>query len=133
VAGRFEQALSMVEEGLGHGERTQWRFAEPDLLRQKGELLLRQGDPARVKEAEDCLRRAVQRTRELGLHQLELRAAMSLSSAWVAQGRHGEALELLEPAYGGLPEVDEARELHEARVLLEELRAAHGGTVVRAR
>jgi predicted ATPase len=51
----------------------------------------------------------------------ELRAAMSLARLWRDQGKVREARELLAPVYGWFTEGFDARDLREAKALLEEL------------
>ncbi|WP_158080067.1 adenylate/guanylate cyclase domain-containing protein [Archangium sp. Cb G35] len=132
TAGRLDQALRMAESGVRHGETAQWNFALPELWRQKGELVLMLADPSRTQEAEECLHRALQLARAHGAPMLELRASRSMSFMWKAQGKHREALELLEPACRALPDDSDALDLQEARALLAELRAAAGETALRS-
>jgi predicted ATPase len=51
----------------------------------------------------------------------ELRAAMSLSLLWQRQGKRQETHDLLAPIYGWFTEGFETADLHEAKVLLNEL------------
>ena len=53
----------------------------------------------------------------------ELRASMSLARLWRDQGKVSEARELLAPVYGWFTEGFDTRDLKEAKVLLEQLRA----------
>ena len=53
----------------------------------------------------------------------ELRAAMSLARLWRDQGKVQQARELLAPVYGWFREGFDARDLKEAKGLLEELAA----------
>ena len=53
---------------------------------------------------------------------LELRAATSLARLWQQQGQHAAARALLAPIYGWFTEGFNTADLHEAKVLLEELR-----------
>ena len=51
----------------------------------------------------------------------ELRAAMSMVRLWRDQGKREEARELLAPVYGWFAEGFDARDLKEAKALLDEL------------
>jgi len=51
----------------------------------------------------------------------ELQASISLARLWCKQGRRGEARDLLAPIYGWFTEGFDARDLKEAKALLEEL------------
>jgi predicted ATPase len=50
------------------------------------------------------------------------RAATSLARLWRSQGKVQQARELLAPVYGWFTEVFDARDLKEAKALLDELR-----------
>jgi predicted ATPase len=54
---------------------------------------------------------------------IELRASMSLARLWRDQGKPQQARELLAPVYGWFTEGFEARDLNDAKALLEELAA----------
>jgi adenylate cyclase len=58
--------------------------------------------------------------RRQGAKSLELRAALSLSRLWQAQGRRDEACTLLAEVYGWFTEGFDTADLREARALLEE-------------
>ena len=51
-----------------------------------------------------------------------MRAAMSVARLWRDQGKHQRVRELLTPVYGWFTEGFDARDLKEAKALLEELR-----------
>ena len=71
--------------------------------------------------AEASYRRALDVARGQGARSLELRAAVSLSRLWQAEGRQGEARELLAPIYERFPEGRETSDLRAAASLLTEL------------
>jgi predicted ATPase len=89
-------------------------------LRVKGELLLRR-DP-RDDAAESWFRQAVTTARDEGTKSLELRAALSLARLYRAQGRDGEAREVLSPVYAWFTEGLDTRDLVDAKELLDQLR-----------
>ncbi len=77
-AGRFEEALRAVAEGLAQARETSARFNEAELCRLKGELLLLGGADSREEEAERCFREALDIARRQSAKSIELRAALSL-------------------------------------------------------
>jgi predicted ATPase len=70
---------------------------------------------------ESDLREAVALARELGARLQELRAATSLARHLARQGRAGAGRELLAPLYGAFSEGFGARDLVEAKALLDGL------------
>ncbi len=72
--GRADQALALIDEGLGIALDTGEAWLEAELQRRKGELL--RSDPA----AEACFRRAIGIARGQAAKLFELRAAESLAS-----------------------------------------------------
>ena len=73
------------------------------------------------KEAEACLRRALDLAREAEAKSLELRAATSLARMWQARGRSAEARALLDGICGGSAANATSPDLTEARALLARL------------
>ena len=90
----------------------------------KGKLILH--SECGVQNAERAARRkCFQQARGVARRQqaksLELRAAMSLSRLWQAQGRKEEARSLLSEVYGWFTEGFDTEDLIEAKALLDEL------------
>ncbi len=102
-AGQVEEGLAVVAEGLEFATKTGERYAEAELHRTKAELLLARtaADPA---GAEASFRDALEVARRQRAKSYELRAATGLARLWQQQGRK-----------------QEARDLKEAKALLEEL------------
>ena len=98
-AGQILDGLAAVEETLAWSERTQHRWAMPELLRVKGELLLLQRAPESPAAAEDLFRQALDLAREQGALSWELRVDTSLARLWYSQNRSAEASVLLQPVY----------------------------------
>jgi class 3 adenylate cyclase/predicted ATPase len=113
LAGRADEALVAVAEGLAQVERTAERNFSAELHRLQGELLWGQ-DPA---EAEACLQRALAIARAQGAHALELRAAVSLSRLWQQQGKRADACHLLAQTYGWFSEGFDTTDLRAAAAL----------------
>ena len=117
--GRIEEGLTLLAEMLALVNKTGERWCEAELLRFKGELLLRQAVHDE-EQAEACFQQALAEARRREAKSLELRAAMSLSRLW-QQGRCAEAYELLAPIYSWFTEVFDTADLQEAKALLEVL------------
>jgi predicted ATPase len=92
----------------------------PSHRRASRKLLLRQAVPD-APQAEACFQQALAVARRQQAKSWELRAAMSLSRLWQQQGKSAEARELLAPIYSWFTEGFGTPDLHEAKVLLEDL------------
>ena len=97
--GEASEGLDLLERGLSIAEFGA-RYRLPELLRTKGELLLRR-DPL-DDDAENWFRRAVTMARDEGTKSLELRAALSLARLYRDRGNDGEARDLLAPFYASV-------------------------------
>jgi predicted ATPase len=121
--GRLDEALVALddavtaegEDGRGHG------WYSPELLRIKGEVLLRQAGDQSALAAEDCFNRAAQMAREQGALFWELRVALSVARLKVSQGRLHEARAPLASVYDRFTEGFATADLQAARTLLEGL------------
>jgi predicted ATPase len=99
-------------------ERTEERWLEAELYRQRGQLMLRQG---RTEAAEELYRKALDVARKQETKLWELRAAVSLARLRRDQGRRPEARDLLAPVYNWFTEGFDTQDLKEAKALLEGL------------
>jgi predicted ATPase len=118
IAGQVAESLSLVAEALEIVERTGERWLTAELNRQKGALLLRQGNFA---GAEELYRKALTIAAEQGAKFWELRAATSLARLRRKHGRRAEARDVLAPIYGWFTEGFNTADLNEAKALLDEL------------
>jgi TolB-like protein/DNA-binding winged helix-turn-helix (wHTH) protein/class 3 adenylate cyclase/tetratricopeptide (TPR) repeat protein len=118
ITGKTQEALTLLDDGLETAERTGARWFAPELNRQKGRLVLRQGQPA---TAEELYRKALGIAREQGAKLWELRAATSLVRLWRDQDRRTAARDLLAAVYGWFTEGFDTLDLKEAKGLLDEL------------
>jgi class 3 adenylate cyclase/predicted ATPase len=123
--GQVEEGLTVLAEALAFMDKTGERVSEAELYRLKGELTLVQSSvqslESRVKEAEECFRKAIEIARKQQAKSLELRAVMSLSRLWQRQGRKDEARQMLAEIYNWFTEGFDTKDLQEAKALLEEL------------
>jgi predicted ATPase len=117
VAGHVTEGLATIERALAAAPEE--RIYLPELLRLRGELRAAcEAEPAAV---ESDLREAVALAREMGAKLQELRAATSLARQLARRGRAAEGRELLAPLYAAFTEGFGARDLVEAKALLDEL------------
>jgi predicted ATPase/DNA-binding winged helix-turn-helix (wHTH) protein len=112
----LDDAMAADREGAdGHG----WYASE--LLRIKGEVLLRQAADRSALAAEDCFNQAAQIAHEQGALFWELRVALSVARLRVSQGRTHEARAPLASVYDRFTEGFATADLQAARTLLEGL------------
>ena len=99
-------------------EITQERWAEAEMHRLKGSILLQMHQPV---AAEDCYRHALAVARRQNAKFWELRAAASLARLWRDQGKHTAARGLLSPCYEWFTEGLETPVLRDGKELLDQL------------
>jgi predicted ATPase len=121
AAGRVDEALGAVAEGLAQARQTSARFNEAELCRLEGELLVMRGG-ASARDAEGCFREALQIARRQSAKSLELRAATSLGRLLQRDGKPADARRLLAETYAWFTEGFDTADLRRARALLDELR-----------
>jgi class 3 adenylate cyclase/tetratricopeptide (TPR) repeat protein len=118
--GHIDEARSVLEEGFEAAERNGEHWADSELLRIRGQLLLLDGSmPA---EAEECLRKSLAVARGQRAKAFELRASVALARSLQQRHRHEEAAGLLAEALGAWPIELDSVDLCEARQLLEDVR-----------
>jgi predicted ATPase len=119
-SGHPEQGLAAMAEGLARVEMGGERFAEAELHRVKGELLLL-CEPRDEAEAERCFRTAIEIARRQQARFWELRATTSLARLLRKQGNRDEARKMLAEIYNWFTEGFDTLDLKDAKALLEEL------------
>jgi predicted ATPase len=119
LAGQIDEAATLLDEALQIVEITGERWFAAELNRQKGRLLLRQGNS---QGADELYRKALGIAREQGAKLWELRAAASIARLRGEQSRRAEARDLLAPVYGWFTEGFDTADLREAKELLDALR-----------
>jgi predicted ATPase len=97
MAGQYQAALAHIAEARGLAEETQERWAEAEMLRLTGDVMLAMGDPV---AAEAGYREAIAIAQRQSAKLWELRATISLARRWRDHGKHTEARDLLAPVYG---------------------------------
>jgi len=124
-AGRAEEGLHVVAEGLAVAANIGEGFFEAEQYRLKGELLLAHSLEKQT-VAESCFQHALDSARRQQAKWLELRTAVSLSRLWQHQGKRVEARALLAPICGWFTEGFDTVDFQEAKALLAELEGKHG-------
>ena len=122
--GRLDEAhdavCKAIEAAGGREDGQQWYV--PELLRIKGEVLLRQAGDGSAVAAEDCFDQAREIAQEQGALFWELRVALSLARLLRGQGRSADAVGILQPVYDRFSEGFKTADLRSARALLDALR-----------
>jgi predicted ATPase len=124
--GQLAAALDAVNEAIATADRHDGsqRWYVPELLRIKGDVLLRQSlDHAAL--AEDCYDQAGELAREQSALFWELRIALSLARLRVSQGRQHEAEQIIAPVYNRFTEGFETTDMRSARELLQSRSGSH--------
>jgi hypothetical protein len=119
-AGVVTEGRALIEAAFARCTVTREGWSMPELLRVKGELLLRDGA---TDDAEDHFRRSLEDARARGVPGWELRAATSLARLWHGQRRTRPARALLLPVYRRFTEGLQTADLVGAKVLLDTLRS----------
>jgi len=117
MAGEPREGLNRLAEAAKLVEMTQERWAEAEMHRRRGTLLLSMHEQAAAEENHRALSVARQQSGKF----LELRAATSLARLWCDQGKRTEAQDLLAPIYGWFTERFDTPVLKEAKALVDEL------------
>jgi len=120
--GQWAAALVAANEAIATADRTEsgQRWYVPELLRIKGDVLLRQR-PDCPAFAKDCYDQAADLARAQGALFWELRIALSVARLNVSQGRSDEARNVLEPVYDRFTEGFATADLQTARAMLDDL------------
>jgi predicted ATPase len=121
AVGEIEEGLASIEAALSRCERNGERWYIADLLRIKGELILRSNDPQAFLKAETEFSSSLDWARLQGALSWELRAATSLARLLRDRDRIGEARDLLVPIYGRFTEGFGTADLQAAKRLIDAL------------
>jgi predicted ATPase/DNA-binding winged helix-turn-helix (wHTH) protein len=116
--GKAAEGLSIIDEALARSERDEERWCVAELLRIKGELVLREGAPQAATAAEQHFLQSLDWARRQGALSWELRTSTSLASLQQDQGRIAEARSLLHSVYDRFSEGFETADLKTAKAYL---------------
>jgi predicted ATPase/DNA-binding winged helix-turn-helix (wHTH) protein len=119
--GKAAEGLSVIDEALARSERDEERWCVAELLRIKGELVLREGAPQATMAAEQYFLQSLDWARRQGALSWELRTSTSLARLQHDQGRTAEARGLLQSVYDRFSEGFETTDLKTAKALVRSL------------
>jgi predicted ATPase len=119
--GKATEGLSIIDEALARSERNEERWCVAELLRIKGELILRESAPQAATAAEEHFLHSLDWARRQGALSWELRTSTSLARLTHDQGRTAEARSLLQPVYDRFSEGFETADLKTAKAYLNSL------------
>ena len=119
--GQVAEGLAATDDALAQCERTDERWNMAELLRVKGELLLREGAPEAKSAAEHHYQLGLEWARRQGALFWELRCATSLARLRREQQRTEEAHELLSAVDDRFTEGFDTADLKTAKALLSSL------------
>jgi len=113
------EGLSIIDEALARSERNEERWCVAELLRIKGELILREGAPQAATAAEEHFLRSLDWARRQDTLSWELRTSTSLARLQHDQGRIAEARSHLQSVYDRFSEGFETADLKTAKAYLD--------------
>jgi predicted ATPase len=119
-AGRIDDGLEVIAEALDVVQEKGERWWEAEILRLRGELLLKR-NPSGLAEAKTSFERAIEIARKQGAKSSKLRTTISLARLLAKQGRSDEARTMLAEIYGWFTEGFDTADLKDAKALLDEL------------
>ncbi|UVO34532.1 helix-turn-helix transcriptional regulator [Bradyrhizobium arachidis] len=119
-ANQVHQGFDTIESALARCNDRQERWYLPELLRIKGELMLR--DSPESEPADACFREAMDLATQQGADFWQLRCAISIAQLGIGQGRRADALAVLEKVCGTLTEGSDIADMRIARGLIADLR-----------
>lgn len=117
--GQVDEAQEKVSAALAQVEKWGERFYLAEIVRTRGDLYLQS---AKVENAEEAYRQAIDVARKQSAKAWELRAATSLARLLNQQGRQAEAVECLGELFDWFTEGLTTADLEDARLLLAEIR-----------
>jgi predicted ATPase/DNA-binding winged helix-turn-helix (wHTH) protein len=122
-ANEMEKGLAAVEETLGRCKARHEQWYVPELLRIKGELMLKNPQGQSASLAEQSFAEALKLAKQQGALFWELRNALSLARLRIGQDRKTDARRILAPVYEAFAEGHQIADVREARALLDGLGA----------
>lgn len=119
--GSHAEAMMAIDTAISSVSEMGARFWLPDLLRTRGEALLKRPSPDHD-EVESTLRKSIELARDQAAVGWELKAAVPLAQMLARRNRVAEALGVLEPIHAAHPEKSGTKDLDDAESLLASLR-----------
>jgi predicted ATPase/DNA-binding winged helix-turn-helix (wHTH) protein len=119
--GQTDDGLATLDAAIAHVERTEELWGMAELLRIKGDLLLRQAAPNAATKAEQYFRDALGLARRQDARSWELRAATSLARLLRDRDQRATGVASLRPVYDRFTEGFGTADLKAAAALLHEL------------
>lgn len=123
-ARRIENGLAAIDKALARCEANDERWYLAELLRIRGEILLRASKPEADRQAEECFREALDWSERQGIVAWQLRSALSLARLYRKLNRNTEAKSVLSSACEKITEGHDAGDLREAKAFLADIAAA---------
>jgi predicted ATPase len=121
--GQLTEALATIDQALATANRGGERWFVPELLRNKGEVLLRGASDQSISAAELCFIEALDVAREQEALSWELRIALSVARLRIGQDRQDDARQHLTRVYERFTEGFETPDLLSAKAMLQSLQA----------
>ncbi|MBR0845625.1 winged helix-turn-helix domain-containing protein [Bradyrhizobium liaoningense] len=119
-ADQADRGLDMIEDILARCNDRQEHWYLPELIRIKGELMLK--SPRHSSDADARFREAMDIAAQQGAHFWELRCAISLARSMIGAGRSAEARAVLDKVCGTFAEGSDIADMRIARELIAQLR-----------
>jgi predicted ATPase/DNA-binding winged helix-turn-helix (wHTH) protein len=119
--GKAGEGLSIIDEALARSESDEERWCVAELLRIKGELILRENALQAASVAEQHFLQSLDWAHRQGALSWELRTSTSLARLQYDQGRIAEARSLLQSVYDRFSEGLETADLKTAKAYLDSL------------
>ena len=120
-AGEIAKGFAAIDAAIDRCEHDEGRWCFAELLRVKGELVLREGAPNASAAAETCFLQSLDWARRQQTLSWELRTVTSLARLLRDEHRVEEARDLLGSVYGRFSEGLGTADLRTAKALLDEL------------
>jgi predicted ATPase/DNA-binding winged helix-turn-helix (wHTH) protein len=120
-ANQVHHGFDTIESALARCNDRQERWYLPELLRIKGELMLRESPQSDA--ADSYFREAMELATQQGADFWQLRCAISIARLKIGQDQGAEALPILERAFSALTEGSDIADMRIARDLITQLRA----------
>lgn len=118
-SGEVDEAMATIDAAMASCERRREGWYVPELIRVRGELLIRRGGEQARQQAADHFRRAIDMAARQGALSWELRAATSLARLQSGSDRPSDGRDILASVYGRFTEGFDTADLRAARAVLD--------------